>query len=127
MRWWIVILVVLLGAVQYSLWFGERNLRQLWTRQDRAAALAEKIRELEARNRRLRAEVKDLRRGGEAIVERAREDLGMIGQGEIFIRMVQPRRGPEGAGQGASPGRGREGDAAGSTEEGDGREAATAR
>ena len=114
MRWWIVILVVLLGAVQYSLWFGERNLRQLWTRQDRAAALAEKIRELEARNRRLRAEVKDLRRGGEAIVERAREDLGMIGQGEIFIRMVQPRRG-------------REGEAAGSTEEGDGGGSATAR
>lgn len=91
MRFWIAGLSVLLLLLQYTLWFGDPSLPQLWERQGKAKAMQEKVERLRERNRRLRAEVRDLRDGGEAIVERAREDLGMIGEGEIFIRMVKPR------------------------------------
>ena len=93
MRAWIAVLALLLLLLQYGLWFGDPNLPDLWERRGDAQALAKKVERLEARNRRLRAEVEDLRKGGEAIVERAREDLGMVGEGEIFIRMVEPRAG----------------------------------
>jgi cell division protein FtsB len=98
MRFWIAGLLVLFLLLQYTLWFGDPGLPQLWERQAKVNAMQEKVERLRERNRRLRAEVRDLRDGGEAIVERAREDLGMIGEGEIFIRMVQPR--------GPAPGKG---------------------
>ncbi len=97
MRIWIVVLILALGSLQSALWLGERSLPDVWQRQAELEALREKADKLEARNRRLRAEVKDLRAEGEAIVERAREDLGMIAEDEIFIRMVRPR--PQAKGQ----------------------------
>lgn len=98
MRIWLGVLVLAVISLQAAVWLGERGLPYVWQRQEEVAALREKAERLEARNRRLRAEVKDLRAGGEAIVERAREDLGMIAKDEIFIRIVRPRgeRGKEG-------------------------------
>ncbi|MFB6358051.1 MAG: cell division protein FtsB [Thiohalorhabdaceae bacterium] len=90
MRVILAVLVLLLGAVQFQLWLGERGLTGVWERQERVRELEATVERLERRNRRLRAEVEDLRQGGEAIVERAREDLGMIRDDEIFIRMVRP-------------------------------------
>lgn len=43
-----------------------------------------------SRNRALQAEVEDLKEGIEAIEERAREDLGMIREGETFFQVVPP-------------------------------------
>lgn len=40
------------------------------------------------RNRALQAEVEDLKKGLAAIEERAREDLGMIQEGETFFQIV---------------------------------------
>ncbi|KPV41704.1 hypothetical protein AN478_01095 [Thiohalorhabdus denitrificans] len=97
MRILLVVLAALLVVLQYSLWLGDRNLRAVWERQGEVEELKEEVGRLEARNRQLRAEVEDLRREGAAIAERAREDLGMIRQDEVFIRMVRPR-GPGDAG-----------------------------
>ena len=44
---------------------------------------------LEARNRRLAAEVHDLKEGLEAVEERARSDLGMIGRDETYYQLVE--------------------------------------
>ncbi|MFA9461740.1 FtsB family cell division protein [Thiohalorhabdus sp. Cl-TMA] len=93
MRIGVVVLAVLLLGLQYSLWLGERNLRDIWERRAALRDLKETVERFEARNRQLRAEVEDLRREGAAIAERAREDLGMIREGEIFIRIVRPRNG----------------------------------
>jgi len=41
------------------------------------------------RNRLLMAEVEDLRRGKDAIEERARSELGMIGEGEQFYLAIE--------------------------------------
>lgn len=99
MRIALAVMVLLLGALQFQLWLGERGLSGVWQRQDRLQELEATRDRLQRRNRRLRAEVEDLRQEGEAIVERAREDLGMIREGEIFIRMVRPQ-GEAGPGSG---------------------------
>ena len=46
---------------------------------------------LRDRNRTLSAEVQDLKKGTTAIEERARTDLGMVGQRETFYQVVPPR------------------------------------
>ena len=43
---------------------------------------------LQERNRELDAEVSDLKKGFEAIEERARSELGMIGKNETFFQIV---------------------------------------
>jgi len=45
---------------------------------------------LEDRNRHLAAEVLDLKEGLEAVEERARTNLGMIGRDEIFYQVLEP-------------------------------------
>ena len=46
--------------------------------------------DLETRNARLAAEVKDLREGAGAVEERARYELGMLKPGEVFVQIVEP-------------------------------------
>ena len=86
----IVILVVLLLVLQYKLWFGDGNMREVWRLQ---AAIEEQKKEnetLRERNTALEAEVLDLKQGLEAIEERARNELGMIKKGETFYQIVEP-------------------------------------
>lgn len=47
--------------------------------------------ELEERNASLAAEVKDLKQGQEAIEERARSEMGMIGKDETFYQIIRPQ------------------------------------
>ena len=47
--------------------------------------------ELERENDALRAEVNDLKRGTDAIEERARDELGMIKKGEVFFEVITPK------------------------------------
>jgi len=49
---------------------------------------------LSRRNGALDAEVRDLKQGFEAIEERARYELGLIKQDEIFFQVVPPRPAP---------------------------------
>jgi cell division protein FtsB len=84
------ILLAVLLALQWPLWFGEgswrdvRELREIRERQELENA------DLRMRNRALEAEVEDLRSGTEAVEERARRDLGMIREDEVFFFLIQP-------------------------------------
>jgi cell division protein FtsB len=49
---------------------------------------------LQARNGALEAEVRDLKQGSEAVEERARFELGMVRQDEVFVQIVEPRAEP---------------------------------
>ena len=51
-------------------------------------AQQEENRKLEERNRSLSAEVVDLKQGLDAIEERARTEMGMIKQDEIFVQVI---------------------------------------
>jgi cell division protein FtsB len=88
MRVLITVLLALLVVLQYRLWFGAggltevRHLRQEISHQHNENQL------LGERNRTLAAEVRDLKQGTAAIEERARTDLGMVGEGETFFQVI---------------------------------------
>jgi len=47
--------------------------------------------EMASRNSQLKEEIKDLKDGFSAIEEKAREDIGMIKEGEEFYLITEPR------------------------------------
>ena len=86
-------LAALLVAIQYPLWLGKGGWMRVWDIDRQLAAQQDKNESLQARNDALEAEVRDLKRGFEAVEERARLELGMVRQDEVFFQIVeQPRR-----------------------------------
>jgi cell division protein FtsB len=66
-------------------------------------AAQKKNEELKARNAKLNSEVQDLKEGTGAIEERARYELGMIKENEIFIQVLEPNGTPVTAQRTATP------------------------
>lgn len=90
MKWLLVILSVLLLALQYRLWIAEGSWAHVF-RLDRAVAQQEQDNErLRERNRSLSTQVEALKEGLDSIEALAREDLGMIKEGETFYMMIEP-------------------------------------
>jgi cell division protein FtsB len=89
-RWLITILFIMFIALQYRLWFGEANVREVWTLKREIASQKEENQTLSLRNQQLEAEIKDLKNGLSALEERARSELGMIKEGETFFQLVEP-------------------------------------
>src|SRR5471030_2852834 len=83
-----LLLLVLLGWLQYSLWLGKNGVHDLVRVQDDVAVQQASNAKLKARNDQLFAEINDLNDGQEAIEERSRNELGMIKPGETFYRLV---------------------------------------
>ena len=88
MKLLIVVLIVLLIGLQYKLWFGDGSLSEVVQLSKELGLQKEKLRLLEDRNKILEAQVLDLQNGLDAIEEKARNDLGMIKQGETFIQLI---------------------------------------
>ena len=107
MRWLRVLLlalVVLLGWLQYRLWFGEGGIRAVETLDARVTQQQRQNEGMKQRNAALVAEVADLKSGEAAIEERARNELGMIRPGETFYRVVDDERAPvQSAPEGEAP------------------------
>jgi cell division protein FtsB len=86
------IFVVLILALQYPIWLGKGGwlrVREL----DRQVEAQKKINAgLATRNAALDADVRDLKQGYEAIEERARSELGMIRNDEVFFQLPAPSR-----------------------------------
>ena len=82
------ILIILLIGLQYKLWFGDGGLSEVVQLSKELDSQKEKLRLLEERNRILEAQVLDLQNGLDAYEEKARNDLGMIKQGETFIQLI---------------------------------------
>lgn len=82
-------LAIILLSLQLQLWLGEGSVRSLSLLEseldDQQAANAD----LQARNRLLEIEVVDLKNGLEAVEERARSELGMIGDDEVFYLIIE--------------------------------------
>lgn len=89
MRSLILILFILLLWLQYRLWEGSGSIADVRRLQGEVAAQKEKLEHLTTRNQVLEAEVLDLKHGSEALEERARSELGMISQGEVFYQTVE--------------------------------------
>ncbi|MEI6745407.1 MAG: cell division protein FtsB [Methylococcaceae bacterium] len=84
-----LILIVLIAQLQYRLWFGDGSISQIDIYQTRLNDLKIQVEEKKHRNDMLYAEVLDLRKGQEAVEERARDELGMIKSGETFIQVIE--------------------------------------
>jgi len=83
------LLVVLIALLQYPLWLGKGGWLRVWDTSRQLEAQREVNQKLEDRNAALDAEVRDLKSGFDAIEERARFELGMIKNGEIFVQVPQ--------------------------------------
>lgn len=88
MRALIGLCAVLLVALQVNLWFGDGSVPEVWRLQAAIDAQADENQALQARNAALAAEVRDLKRGLESVEQRAREELGMIRDREVFYRVI---------------------------------------
>ena len=73
---------------QYQLWLGEDSIRALNLLEVDLEAQRQGNAELIERNRLVEIEVLDLKNGLEAVEERARSELGMIREGEVFYLIV---------------------------------------
>ena len=77
-------------AIQAPLWLGKGGWMRVWDVDQQLSAQNAKNDGLEMRNAALAAEVKDLKQGSDAIEERARYELGMVKNDEVFFQV--PRR-----------------------------------
>jgi cell division protein FtsB len=86
-----LILIALIALLQYPLWLGKGSWLKVWEIDQQVTRQHEINRKLQMRNAALDAEVRDLKQGHEAIEERARNELGMIKQNEIFFHIVNEK------------------------------------
>jgi cell division protein FtsB len=89
MRWPAWVLVAFISLLQYPLWFGKGGWLRVWDMDRQLQAQREMNRKLEGRNAGLDAEVRDLKTGLEAVEERARYELGLVKEGEVFVQVPQ--------------------------------------
>ncbi|NVK22087.1 MAG: cell division protein FtsB [Kangiellaceae bacterium] len=92
MKWIALILVALLVALQYRMWFGQSSFQQIKQQQAKVEQIKTENQQLINRNQKILAEINDLRSGTDAIEERARYQLGMIKEGETFFRILDSRQ-----------------------------------
>jgi len=90
MRIFAVILGVCLVSLQYHLWMSDRGMREIWRLEQAVEAQKAANAGQRERNRQLLAEVTDLKVGLAALEERARSELGMVGNNETFYQIVTP-------------------------------------
>jgi cell division protein FtsB len=87
-----IIVAALLIAIQLPLWLGKGGWMRVREAEQQLAAQNQINANLEARNAKLAAEVKDLQEGAGAVEERARYELGMLKDGEVFVQIVDAPR-----------------------------------
>jgi cell division protein FtsB len=91
LTWVLALLIVLL---QYPLWLGKGSWLKVLDLKRQIVEQQAANEVLVARNAQLAAEVNDLKTGYGAIEARARYELGMIRQDEIFFQVMEPAAKP---------------------------------
>lgn len=91
MRWFVSGLVGLLMLLQYRLWFAEGGLAEASRLREQLAQAEAENAALTARNEALAREVMALQNGMEAVEKSARENLGLIKEGEVYYQFVEER------------------------------------
>ena len=90
MKWISLLLIVLLAGLQTRLWVGDGSLAEVKQLNEAVAKQKLSNKQLKERNETLAAEVMDLKKGLEAVEERARSELGMIKkEHETFYQIVE--------------------------------------
>ena len=87
MKWLAAALLALIALLQCRLWLSHDGVRDLQRLEGAVAAQSAENERLVERNRELAGEVRDLKSGTAALEERARSELGMIRQDEVFFQL----------------------------------------
>ncbi|MFB0981406.1 MAG: cell division protein FtsB [Alteromonadaceae bacterium] len=83
-----VLLLIFIMLLQYRLWFGKNSVPDYLALESEVQRQISDNDKLKRRNKLLYADTDDLKSGVEAIEERARNELGMIKEGETFFRLI---------------------------------------
>jgi cell division protein FtsB len=91
MRLIMICLAALVLLIQYPLWLGKGGWLRVWDLDKQVVSAQKKNDELRARNAKLNSEVEDLKEGTGAVEERARFELGMIKENEVFVQILDSK------------------------------------
>ena len=92
MRWLVVVLVALLVLLQIRLWFGEGSISSKIALDRQWQEQREINESLMLRNRLIAQEVESLKTNLDSLEEKARKDLGMIKEGEVFYLVTDKKK-----------------------------------
>ena len=90
LRWVLLLLVIVISFMQIKIWISEDGYKRMTVLQNSVDNQIKNNAFLKYRNKALEVEIKDLKDGTEAIEERARQDLGLIGKDEVMYINVDP-------------------------------------
>ncbi len=88
MRWLLGALVLLLLVLQYRLWIAEGSLAEQHRLELQVVEQETVNAELRARNAVLEREVLELQNGTAVVEQRAREELNLVREDEVFYQFV---------------------------------------
>jgi len=88
MRLLLAIFIFIFSLLQYHLWFGKNGLQDNREYSKEVELASSGNTELTTRNQMMFSEIDNLKTGTEAIEERARNELGLVKEGETFFRIV---------------------------------------
>ena len=80
---------LLLLVLQVMLWTGQGSVAEVVALERQIRTFASANEELRERNRRLEVEVAELKNGLDSVEEMAREELGLVRQGETFYVLIK--------------------------------------
>jgi cell division protein FtsB len=83
------LLVGLLLVLHAQLWFGRGSIGNVAEMQRKLEEQKAANAQAQQANERLAAEVRDLQEGLEMVEEKARMELGMVKQGEIYVQIAK--------------------------------------
>jgi len=91
MKFIALLLVLLLVMMQVNIWLTKDGYFRVAEIKELIQDQQKENNAMVSRNSQLKEEIKDLKDGYSAIEEKAREDIGMIKEGEEFYLLTEPR------------------------------------
>jgi cell division protein FtsB len=88
MRWLLATLLLILVVLQYRLWIADGGLSEQARLKRQVQEQTRINEELRQRNAVLEREVLELQTGNAGVEQRAREQLGLVREGEVFYQFV---------------------------------------
>lgn len=84
----VVALILLLGILQYEFWFSDGGLFSVLRLKHRITQQNLVNQKMKERNLALLTNIQELKKGGAAVEDRARNELGMVKKGEVFYQVI---------------------------------------
>lgn len=88
MKFILIALIIIFAFLQYGFWFAKNGVLGSMHLKQNISELKTTNEAIAKYNMNLTREIAELKRGGAAIEHRARSDLGMIKQDEIFYQII---------------------------------------